>query len=177
MTDFFKSKTIEKPTHTPSSNISSAKADIFFIYLIIKEKIMWALKVLESGFSYKAMFSESEIATKFTCGETKCSYLTVFGISPHFIWFLLLLRYLHVTCQDIEQPESKPPPYLIAWLDEIEKSPESGIKKGLASCAVVVAEPDESRSSSFNGFAPERPPEHRAPSHNPSWQVSAVPRK
>ena len=30
------------------------------------------------------MFPDSAIASKFACGERKCSYLTTFGIAPHF---------------------------------------------------------------------------------------------
>lgn len=60
----------------------------------LRAEIIWALKVLSGNYSYKSceninltfqlMFPDSEIARKFTCGEKKCSYLSVFGIAPYF---------------------------------------------------------------------------------------------
>ena len=34
---------------------------------------------------FKRMFPDSDIAKQFQCGETKCCYLTTFGIAPHFL--------------------------------------------------------------------------------------------
>ncbi len=35
------------------------------------------------------MFPDSSIATKFSCGETKCSYLLKYGLAPYFKQLLL----------------------------------------------------------------------------------------
>ncbi|CAH3149087.1 unnamed protein product [Pocillopora meandrina] len=57
-------------------------------------EVLWALKVILSHYSYKScedipelfkrMFPDSQIASKFSCGEKKCAYLACFGIAPYF---------------------------------------------------------------------------------------------
>ena len=57
-------------------------------------EVMWALKVANSHYSFKSyedasllfqrMFPDSQIATQFACGESKCSFLCSFGLAPHF---------------------------------------------------------------------------------------------
>ena len=56
-------------------------------------EVMWALKVANSHYSFKSyedasllfqrMFPDSQIATQFACGESKCSFLCSFGLAPH----------------------------------------------------------------------------------------------
>ena len=64
-----------------------------------KAEIFWALKSVMSRFSYnsahditdvfKAMFPDSIIAQRMSCGPTKLSYLISFGIAPYFMDLLL----------------------------------------------------------------------------------------
>lgn len=66
---------------------------------VLKAEILWALKVMNSHYSFKssedtsklfaAMFPDSEIAKRFACGERKCAYVCTFGIAPHFKKLLL----------------------------------------------------------------------------------------
>jgi hypothetical protein len=59
-----------------------------------KSVIVWALKVVESHYSYRScagidkifrlMFPNCEEACNFSCGPTKCSYICCFGLAPHF---------------------------------------------------------------------------------------------
>ncbi|KAK5900192.1 hypothetical protein CesoFtcFv8_009591 [Champsocephalus esox] len=61
---------------------------------VIKAEILWALKIMDSHYSYKssedtsrlfaAMFPDSEIAAQFACGESKCSYVCTYGLAPYF---------------------------------------------------------------------------------------------
>ncbi|GBL88251.1 hypothetical protein AVEN_22110-1 [Araneus ventricosus] len=61
---------------------------------VLNAEILWALKCVQSHFSYSsckdtseifaAMFPDSVIARQFSCGESKCSYLCHFGLAPHF---------------------------------------------------------------------------------------------
>lgn len=60
----------------------------------LKAEILWTLKSAESHYScrssegvsdlFRLMFPDSEVASQFKCGETKCRYLLTFGIAPHF---------------------------------------------------------------------------------------------
>lgn len=60
---------------------------------VLTAEIYWALTVVEKHYSFKSsedtstlfkkMFPDSSIASKFACGEKKCSYLTTFGIAPY----------------------------------------------------------------------------------------------
>ncbi|KAJ8375217.1 hypothetical protein SKAU_G00057970 [Synaphobranchus kaupii] len=66
---------------------------------LLSAEVMWTLKTMDSHYSYsscantgklfRAMFPDSEIAAKFSCGETKCAYLTTFGIAPYFKWLVV----------------------------------------------------------------------------------------
>ncbi|KAJ8403281.1 hypothetical protein AAFF_G00354980 [Aldrovandia affinis] len=61
---------------------------------VLKAEAIWALKVVKSHYSFNSceglsdvfqnMFPDSQIAHKFSCGATKCSYLVCFGLSPYF---------------------------------------------------------------------------------------------
>ena len=58
-------------------------------------EIIWAMKTVDCHYSFKSsegtadmfkmMFPDSDIAKQFQCAETKCRYLTTFGIAPHFL--------------------------------------------------------------------------------------------
>ena len=60
----------------------------------LNAEILWALKVVLSHFSFRScaelselfqvMFSDSEIASEFTLGKTKCFYLINYGLAPFF---------------------------------------------------------------------------------------------
>ena len=60
---------------------------------ILTAEIYWALTVVDNHYSFKSledtstlftkMFPDNPIASKFTCGEKKCSYFTTFGIAPY----------------------------------------------------------------------------------------------
>ena len=64
-----------------------------------KAEILWALKSVVSHFSlnsaqdimeiFKAMFPDSNIAQRMSCGPTKLSYLITFGITPYFKQLLI----------------------------------------------------------------------------------------
>lgn len=59
----------------------------------MKAEIYWALNTVKSHFSYKSyrnivsvfknMFPDSKIERKMSLGETKCRYLTAFGLGPY----------------------------------------------------------------------------------------------
>lgn len=61
---------------------------------VLTSEILWALKCATSHFSFnssdhtnklfKRMFPDSDIAQRFTCNSTKCSYLISFGLAPYF---------------------------------------------------------------------------------------------
>ena len=61
---------------------------------VLSAEVYWALNVVKKNYSFNSstqvgnlwskMFPDSSIASKFSCGESKCSYLTTFGIAPHF---------------------------------------------------------------------------------------------
>lgn len=60
----------------------------------LRAEILWTIHTISQHCSYKSnddvsklfplMFSDSEIAKKFSCGERKSSYMAVFGIAEHF---------------------------------------------------------------------------------------------
>ena len=60
----------------------------------LSEEIIWTLKSVTAHYSYSSsngsnllfrhMFPDSNIAQKFSYGETKCAYLVKFGLAPHF---------------------------------------------------------------------------------------------
>lgn len=66
---------------------------------VLGAEILWTLKTVTSHYSYsscgdikevlQSMFKDSKIAEKFTCGETKCAYLTKFGLAPYFKQLLM----------------------------------------------------------------------------------------
>ncbi|KAJ8333481.1 hypothetical protein SKAU_G00414890 [Synaphobranchus kaupii] len=66
---------------------------------VIKAEILWALKIMNSHYSFKstedtsrlftAMFPDSQIAARFACGESKCAYVCTFGLAPYFKRLLL----------------------------------------------------------------------------------------
>lgn len=65
----------------------------------LKAEILWTLKIVESHYSFRSaeksaelfrlMFPDSQVAAEFKCGQTKASYLTSFGLAPHFSKLLL----------------------------------------------------------------------------------------
>ena len=67
----------------------------FTTYEIVKKaEILQSIKSVMAHFSFSAsddigdlfkkMFPDSEIASKFACGETKTNYLLCFGVAPFF---------------------------------------------------------------------------------------------
>ena len=65
---------------------------------VLKAEILWTLHSVTAHNSYKsnenvgkvlqAMFPDSAIAAKFTCGEKKTAYTSLFGLAEHFIWLV-----------------------------------------------------------------------------------------
>ena len=65
---------------------------------VLKAEILWTLQSMTAHNSYKsnenvgnvlqAMFPDSEIAAKFSCGEKKTAYMSVFGLAEHFMELL-----------------------------------------------------------------------------------------
>ena len=61
---------------------------------VVKAELLWTLKTISSHCSYssneniekifRVMFSDSQIAAKFTYGSRKTSYICVFGLAEHF---------------------------------------------------------------------------------------------
>lgn len=86
--------------NTPSNSTSVSTAtkqttlNVPSKHEVIKAEILWALKIMDSHYSYKssedtsrlfaAMFPDSEIAAQFACGESKCSYVCTYGLAPYF---------------------------------------------------------------------------------------------
>ena len=88
---------ISRTTASASSNTGNTSAGVSAFVTrndALSAEVWWALKVNSSHYSYKScqdinvlarqMFSDSEIAKKFTCGEKKASYFTCFAIAPYF---------------------------------------------------------------------------------------------
>lgn len=77
-----------------STEIQSSLSSFVTQEDILKSEIMWALHNTMSHHSHSSsqsanelfrhMFPDSEIAKRFTCGRTKLSYLTTFGLAPYF---------------------------------------------------------------------------------------------
>ncbi|CAL9702284.1 unnamed protein product [Knipowitschia caucasica] len=88
-----KTPTPRAPTTTQGTLDFSSKNEV------LKAEILWVLKVMNSHYSYKssegtsrlfaAMFPDSQIATRFTCGEKKCAYIATFGLAPYIKRLLL----------------------------------------------------------------------------------------
>ena len=61
---------------------------------VLRAEVLWTLHTVSAHYSYKsnenvgkvfqAMFPDSVIASKFSCGEKKTAYLCVFGVADHF---------------------------------------------------------------------------------------------
>lgn len=59
----------------------------------LRAEVLWILKTITDHHSYssnegiselfKVMFSDSEVASTFTCGKNKTSYITKFGLAPY----------------------------------------------------------------------------------------------
>ena len=60
---------------------------------VLKAEVIWTMKTVSDHLSFKSndninevfkeMFPDSQIASKFTCGEKKTAYLAVFGLAPY----------------------------------------------------------------------------------------------
>ena len=60
----------------------------------LNAEILWCLKVINAHWSYNSctdiaklfhsMFPDSEIAGQFSMGKTKCRYIILYGLAPHF---------------------------------------------------------------------------------------------
>ena len=86
----------EKQMNDPNKENSKVQATIDSLLIkdnTMKAEICWALESLMSSYSYNscsasqlfsAMFSDSDIAEKFSMGKTKCAYYVMHGITPYF---------------------------------------------------------------------------------------------
>ena len=95
---FFKRTSSEISKEPSESQASSSKSTSVDQLLIndntLNAEILWTLKVVMSHFSFRScielnklfqcMFTDSEIASNFTLGKTKCSYFINFGIAHFF---------------------------------------------------------------------------------------------
>ena len=83
-------------------NEAVTDAEIFWIIEVVLKK--YSLNSCDGKKElFQAMFKDSEIAKKFTCGSTKCSYVINFGIAPYFRNLLenaLNLAPFYVACFD-----------------------------------------------------------------------------
>ena len=62
---------------------------------VLKAEVLWTLKTITDHSSYRSndnvgqifrtMFPDSQVASRFSCGERKTSYLCMFGIAPFFL--------------------------------------------------------------------------------------------
>ena len=92
-----------------SSEASSSKQRTISVctnkQLVTKAKIIWALDVVMSKYSFNSssnrsdlfitMFPDSGIAINFSCGKTKLRFIVKFGIAPYFVELLnSQLKYL-----------------------------------------------------------------------------------
>ena len=87
------------PLPTPSSTTKTTNPSISGLEKfvsktdVLKAEVMWTIQTVVNHNSYKsnktvgalfkAMFPDSKIAEKFTCGERKTAYFTVFGIAEY----------------------------------------------------------------------------------------------
>ena len=81
-------------TLKPSSSSSAVMSNFVTNDDVLSAEIIWAIKTVVSHYScssssntntlFQKMFPDSMIAKKFSCGETKCSYLIQFGLAPYF---------------------------------------------------------------------------------------------
>lgn len=105
---------------TSSAISTSNTAAVPNVSLVVSEdvlhaEVLWVLKVIASHYSFNSskdisqlfskMFSDSQIAQSFSCGATKCAYLTCFGIYPYF-HELLLEKVQKVRCYSISFDET-----------------------------------------------------------------------
>ncbi len=75
-----------RQTNLDASDVTTTK--------VLKAEVLWALKVMNSHYSYKlsedaaclfqATFPNSQFAGRFACGEKKCSYVCTYGLAPYF---------------------------------------------------------------------------------------------
>jgi len=84
-------------------NSASAASSTITSYTVgsdtLSAKILWALKVCNShqshslvtgsGELFRKMFPDSKIAAEFSMAETKCTYITKFGLAPYFTIMLV----------------------------------------------------------------------------------------
>ena len=81
-------------TLKPSSSKPTAMSNFVTNDEVLSAEIIWTVKTVVSHYScsssantntlFQKMFPDSAIARKFSCGETKCSYLIQFGLAPYF---------------------------------------------------------------------------------------------
>ena len=84
------------PASTVTSNVEHSNSQVsryLFSKKTAEAEIWWTLRTIDKNHSFssntnidfvmKKMFGENPVSSKFTCGETKTMYLTVFGIKPY----------------------------------------------------------------------------------------------
>ena len=91
--------TVQSTSQSISQSTSTAEPKKMTDHLLLSAnslnaEILWALKVVLSHFSFRScaelselfqvMFSDSEIASEFILGKTKCSYFINYGLAPYF---------------------------------------------------------------------------------------------
>ena len=86
-------------TETSTTSVASSVSTHVTRLDILNAEIWWCLKVVAAGYSFRSsedisflwrnQFPDSEIAQQCQVGETKCMYLTGYGLAPHFRSLLL----------------------------------------------------------------------------------------
>ena len=85
-------KVADPPTGiAPASTTSATLTQCISRDDVLNAEVLWAIKTVMSHYSssntgeqFKMMFPDSQIAQKFSCGNTKCSYLITHGLASYF---------------------------------------------------------------------------------------------
>ena len=118
------------PTETPSAETPSTSTGGATITKciargdVVNAEVLWAVKTVLSYFSanssssagdlFRKMFPESQIAQRFNCGKTKCTYLITHRFAPYFHNNLLLI---------LREGDVK---YVISFDESLEQSSTAG---------------------------------------------------
>ncbi|KAJ8031243.1 hypothetical protein HOLleu_27914 [Holothuria leucospilota] len=86
--------TVSPSKSVPSTSTTANISSHFTTDTVLKSEVLWTLKVVESHYSFHSaenssdlfalMFPDSEIASRFKCGENKTAYLSTYGLGPYF---------------------------------------------------------------------------------------------
>ena len=86
--DSIPSGTADKSMHSYLIDDDVTKAEIYYVLNLVKNHCSYN-SAQYSNDLFAKMFPDSEIAKKFTCSPTKCSYFACFGLGPYYEELLL----------------------------------------------------------------------------------------